>query len=387
VSPSVVYWNNIPAPYMVERFNALSRRGNIDFEAWFSARTKVGRSWQVDERSWEFRHRYVSGADRRWHSLVVPSELLWGRVPDLLVSLYAGPAFLIGSSIARRRGARTAFWVEPTGDLVTPRRRWKEWLKARVLPRADGILTTGPDGRAFSRRYTVREERTFVVPHVIDYPWFAERCAEGRAERAATRSRFRLEGVTFLYVGRLLRAKGLEYLIDAFARCTRATPTPMSLLLVGDGADDVQLRARCRDEQVENVVFAGFQRADTLPSLYSAADVFVFPTLGDTFGMAISEAMACGLPVVATSVSGELDARVTDGVNGFVVPPADTDALVEALSTLAADPELRVSMGQKSRERAAGQSPDVWARAFEIAVASILDASSAHDSPTPRNAS
>ena len=379
MNPSVVYWNNIPAPYMVERFNALSIRGNLDFEVWFSARTKAGRSWIVDERSWKFRHRFLAGANGRWHPLVVPSQLLWGRVPDLLVSLYAAPAFLIGSSIAQMRGARTAFWVEPTGDLVTPRSRWKESLKARVLPRADAILTTGPDGRAFSKRYAVREGRMFVVPHVIDYPWLARQCADGRAKRADTRARLGLEGVTFIYVGRLLRAKGLEYLVDAFAKCTRTSSTPISLLLVGDGADEAQLRARCRDEKLENVVFAGFQSADTLPSFYSAADVFVFPTLGDTFGMAISEAMACGLPVVATSASGELDARVTDGANGFVVPPADTDALVRPMTRLAAAAELRERMGQESSARASGQSPDVWAQAFESAVVRILSASAANE--------
>ena len=55
----IVYWNNIPAPYMVERFNAVAKRRNLEFEAWFSARTEDDRSWSVNEESWNFRWRYL----------------------------------------------------------------------------------------------------------------------------------------------------------------------------------------------------------------------------------------------------------------------------------------------------------------------------------------
>ena len=64
MSIQVVYWNNIPAPYMVDRFNAVVRRGNLDLEAWFSARTEPGRSWRIDEQTWEFPYEYLPGS--RW---------------------------------------------------------------------------------------------------------------------------------------------------------------------------------------------------------------------------------------------------------------------------------------------------------------------------------
>jgi hypothetical protein len=93
----VVYWTNIPAPYMVDRFNALARRENLQFEAWFSARTKKGRSWRVDEGGWDFPHRYLPSINRGAYPLAVPTPLLLGEVPDLLVTL---TPLLLSSSAA-----------------------------------------------------------------------------------------------------------------------------------------------------------------------------------------------------------------------------------------------------------------------------------------------
>src|SRR5690606_24316100 len=100
-SAFVVYWNNIPAPYMVERFNALVARDSFEFEAWFNDRIEKGRSWEVDETKWRFRYRYVPTSSIRGLRLHWPLPLLERRRPDLLVSLYAEPSFVVGWAIAK----------------------------------------------------------------------------------------------------------------------------------------------------------------------------------------------------------------------------------------------------------------------------------------------
>jgi glycosyltransferase involved in cell wall biosynthesis len=357
---------------MVERFNAVARRGNLDLEVWFSARTEEDRSWDVDERSWIFRYRYLPGIKGETNRLAVPLPFFRGRVPGVFVSLYASPSFLAGSAIARVRGARTAFWVEVTFDAWVARRRWKEALKAQVLPRSDAILTAGEDGRRFAIRYGVSPTRIFVVPHVIDFEHYARGSSLTPDARDEIREQLGLHGVTFMYAGRLWRGKGLDYLLDAFAAVQRTKCTDVSLLVAGDGVDEDHLRARCAEEGIENVVFTGFQNADSLPRLYATADVFVFPTLGDPFGMVVPEAMACGLPVIATSASGEIRDRITEDVNGFIVPPANSSALRDRMMLLAEDRELRAKMAEASRRKVAGQTPDVWAEAFEQAIEGIV---------------
>ena len=357
---------------MVERFNAVARRGNISFEAWFSTRITSGRSWAVNESTWEFPYRYLPSLGRSEHPLAFPAPLVARDVPDLVVSLYASTAFLFGWGLARMRGTKTAFWAEVTFDSWVRRRRWKEAVKSIVLPRADAILTAGSDGSDYVKRYGVAEERIFIVPHVIDFARYSLASKITASERERIRDQLGLHGTTFIYVGRLWRGKGLSYLIDAFSMLQRASESEVSLLLVGDGPDEPLLRERCREEDLTNVAFAGFHQSDTLPSLLAVADAFVFPTLGDPFGMVVPEAMACGLPVISTSAAGEIRGRILDGVNGFIVPPANSAMLHLQMRRLAEDDVLRKSMGVAARRSVAGQSPELWADAFEDAVATIL---------------
>jgi glycosyltransferase involved in cell wall biosynthesis len=370
MKPRVVYWNNIPAPYMVERFNAVVERGNVDLEVWFSTRTETDRSWQVAEECWRFPYRYLPALPGRRTS-AIPLPALRAR-PEALVSLYATPSFILGSTAARLRGIRIAYWVEVTFDAWIRRRWWKERLKSALLPRADGILTAGRDGAAFAMRYGVSPERIFTVPHVIDFDRYAEGTARARRSRDRLRLQLGLDGVTFAYVGRLWSGKGLDHLLDAFGALQRENAHDVSLLLVGDGTDEARLRKRCADEGIGAVVFAGFHDGDALLPLYASADVFVFPTLGDPFGMVVLEAMACGLPVISTSAAGEIADRIDEGVNGFVVPPGYAEALRAPMELLAGDESLRRRMGEAATAKVAGQSPHLWAEAFEEAVDQLL---------------
>ena len=81
--------------------------------------------------------------------------------------------------------------------------------------------------------------------------------------------------------------------------------------------------------------------------------------------MVVLEAMACGLPVISTSAAGEIGERIDGGVNGFVVPPADSEGLRQRMQLLAGDESLRNRMGDAALAKVAGQSPAMWAEAFE----------------------
>jgi len=178
--------------------------------------------------------------------------------------------------------------------------------------------------------------------------------------------------VTFIYVGRLWEGKGLSFLLEAFSTLQRRTSEETSLLLVGDGPQGASLRAYCDRNGVKNVVFSGFHEGDMLSRLYGSADIFVFPTLGDPFGLVVLEAMACGLPIISTSTSGEIGDRVKQSVNGFIVAPGSTEQLLDRMTLLTRDAKLRESMGKASAERVAGQSPEMWAEAFESAVDEVV---------------
>jgi glycosyltransferase involved in cell wall biosynthesis len=366
VRPRVAYWNNIPAPYVVDRFNAVARRAHVDLEAWFSFRTERGRSWSVDEARWEFPHRWLPCAG----PFPFPSPLVSRRPPDLLVSLYGWPWFAAGFVLAKARRTRIAFECEVTSKRRLERTGWKEAAKRTLFPRLDAVLTMGEEGERYASAYGADPARFVRVTHSIGAVHFSAEADAARARRDAVRAELGVDGAAFLYVGRLLSEKGLDGLLDAYAGLRRSG-AGAALVLVGDGEDDERLRRRVGQEAIPGVVFAGFREGLDLVALYGACDAFVLPTLGEPWGLVVEEAMASGLPVVASSAAGEIRARVRDGETGYIVPPEEPERLRAAMERLL-QPELRARFGAAALDSVVDRTPEAWAERFEHAVERIM---------------
>jgi glycosyltransferase involved in cell wall biosynthesis len=370
--PRVVYWNNIPAPYVVGRFNAVARRGNLDFEAWFSARTESDRSWTVDEPSWAFRSRYLSHIPLGSRFVAIPGGLLARRRPDMLVSLYANASFLAGSEFARWRGMRTAFRVLPTFDEWVSRHPLKERLKHAAFARIDAVKVPGPAGAAMAARYGVPEDRIHVVTQSIDVEAFRSGRNLWQPERESIRAGLGVTGCVFLFVGRLWEGKGVSHLLTAF-RSVLAAGVDATLLLAGDGVDESRYRLAADEGALRGrVVFGGFIQQDALARIYAASDVVVFPTLGDPHGLVVEEAMASRLPVITTTAAGDIERRLPEGKAGFIVPPADPVTLADRMIQLARYPALRDRMGSLGDELVSARTHDRYASDFEQFVEAVL---------------
>jgi len=169
--------------------------------------------------------------------------------------------------------------------------------------------------------------------------------------REAVRRSLRVPPTAFavLSTGRLVPVKGYPYLIEAVAKL-RARGSAVVLLIAGDGPDRALLQAQAeRLGAADCVRFLGW-RAD-VSSLLAGADAFALATLGEGFGLAILEAMAQRLPVVATRVVA-VPEIVQDGETGLLVPPRDPAALADALLALEREPELRRRFAAAGHRRA-----------------------------------
>lgn len=169
---------------------------------------------------------------------------------------------------------------------------------------------------------------------------------------------------TVLYVGRLRTRKAVAVLLEAFAKVLRQLPSAR-LVVVGDGEQQAALEKRRRELGFgEEVTFTGALPRQRLLEVYQAADVYCLPSLYEGFPVAILEAMAAALPVVATRVSGIPEA-VIPGETGELVEPEDVAALAAALAGLLADPARARALGEAGRVMLAERfSIDVVAREY-----------------------
>lgn len=158
------------------------------------------------------------------------------------------------------------------------------------------------------------------------------------------------EGLHLLFVARLALEKGLPILIDAFARL-RERRSRIRLTIVGAGQEQVDIEARAGTLGLgDHVRFTGYQTPEQVAEWLRAADVLVLPSLIEGVPIAAMEAMASGVPVVATRVGG-LSELVEDGVSGYLVPAAAPVALAERIESLLDDPELRNRFGRAGRAK------------------------------------
>jgi glycosyltransferase involved in cell wall biosynthesis len=267
-------------------------------------------------------------------------------------------------------GVRSVYWTVHNALLdlradQLPRHRWllrpKQELQ-RLLYRAGGrridafVAVSSDVGAAIRRAYHPRRDRLVVIPNGVDLARFGE-----PADRVGVRRELELpdDARLLIVVAKFLEQKGHRILLDALPPVLADHPE-LHVLLAGEGP----LRAHLEQQaatggMASRIHFLGNRR--DLPRILAASDLFVLPSLWEGLPMALLEAMASRLPVVATNVSGSREV-LADGEAGILAPPGDPRALTAAIAGLLSDPARAAAMGPAGRERvelhysAAGQA-------------------------------
>ena len=276
-----------------------------------------------------------------------------GRVPVL----FRGDSTLTDEGDGLRARART---------LV--RRVALRWVYRYV----DLALYVGQRNRAYFRAHGLREDQLEWAPHSVENARFADD-AEGSYERAAAAWRAEIgvepDDQAVVFAGKLEPKKAPGVLLDAylqaFPRPSAPTSERVHLVFVGTGPLEEALRARAAGDP--RVHFLGFQNQSRMPAAYRLGDVFVLPSRGpgETWGLAVNEAMACARPVVVADAVG-CAPDLVDRENGAVVPSGDVPALAAALQrVLGGDTR---EMGKASARRIAAWSIPEQAKRVEQAV-------------------
>lgn len=186
------------------------------------------------------------------------------------------------------------------------------------------------------------------------------------------RKNFRIpeDELILLFVGRIGKEKNLDYLLEAFYLVLQKN-RDVALVLVGNGPEMENLQERSRELGIaDKVIFTGFLEPEMVAAVYRSADIFVFPSVTETQGLVLAEAMAAGLPVVAQAAYGSL-AMVKDGVTGYLCREGK-EKFAELILSLLEDADLRRRMGAAARSRAERFSADKMALRLEMAYNALI---------------
>jgi N-acetyl-alpha-D-glucosaminyl L-malate synthase BshA len=259
---------------------------------------------------------------------VIHSQMIGMGVPALAAGKFFGKPYVI--------------WGQ--GSDVYLYRRYERLILRPVLKNADAMiaLTEHMKGK-IEEYYGIK---SFVIPNGIDLDRF------NNLSKETLRIRFQIgkDEKVIIYVGRLHSVKGLEYLITAMNLIKDKEPNAR-IILIGDGSEKEKLKTIVKNLMLESRInFFGGVPNQKIPEYLTASDVFVLPSLSESFGIVNLEAMASGLPVVTTKVGG-LPEIVTEGENGFLVEPKNPQQLAEKILFLLKNDELRLKMSLNNREK------------------------------------
>jgi len=216
---------------------------------------------------------------------------------------------------------------------------FKKSIIRKILNVCDAVIVLSAGGKTFVKQEIGSSTRVVTLPNAVE-------SLSGQATVSG-------EQITFLYVGHLKPEKGLIDLLNAFIMCCNSTSRPIRLKIMGSGdteANEKIIKEAYSESGLAGISFVGVLTGTDKWREFFSSDVFVLPSHSEDMPMTILEAMACGLPVIATTV-GSIPEVIENGVNGYLVKPCDISALAEKILQMAENPPLRKAFSIANRHK------------------------------------
>ncbi len=197
----------------------------------------------------------------------------------------------------------------------------------------------------------VPSDRIFMAPYTVDNLWYARLAEEWRPRREAARAELGLP-LAIPVVVAVLRFVERERPLDLLKaiKILQQQSVTVGAILVGDGPQRAELVDYIRTHDLQNVILPGFRPLSELPKYYAVADIFVHPAVEECWGLSVNEAMACGLPVIASDRVGAAHDLIEDGQTGLTYHAGDTDQLAGCIERLCKNEAERQRMGSRSQD-------------------------------------
>jgi glycosyltransferase involved in cell wall biosynthesis len=356
LKPTLTFYTNMPTPYQLDFFEALQQLFDLHV-IYFSTR-ESDRSWTLDASNVNYRTttlkngwliRQIQKKVVSFHfSLAIIRQIFKQRPQFVIVNgTYWSPNVIIAIILNKLRKSKVFFWSEP---LFPTSSRFKYRLK-RILffpvrRFTDVVFAIGQSAEKSVREYGYKRP-VYLLPYNINVNLFSE-TSMSVEKIADLRLTFKSKNeIIFLASGSLIHRKGMDILVDAMSRITRSD---IRLLIIGSGPEKETLKLLAGSDH--RIIFLGFREKEEIPYWFSLADVFITASRYDGWALVVNEALAAGLPIIASDQVGAARDLLRDNVDSFICGSGNSDQFAAAMIRMIESPDKRAVFAQNARARA-----------------------------------
>ncbi len=345
----VAIYSIVPSPYQRDLFHELSRLPQVSIKVFYLEPASPDSPWP--EKQLQPYEQILPGGCLAWGQSRF--HINW-HSPTLAatdVVILNGYQNLTSQLILHYWAKRVpcVFWGE---KIVAASSGFKGILQRQLMQGLDKCRAIA----AIGSRAKVDYQQRFPEQLILNIPYYCD--LSQFSFNPPVRPR---QPITILCCGQMIPRKGVDLLLEAFQRLIEAG-FKVRLLLVGREADLPQMLSQISDQAKQQIEYAGFQPPDQLPQFFRQADLFVLPSRYDGWGVVVNQALGAGLPIVCSDAVGAAVDLIEPGVNGWIVPAGDAEALYQALLNYLLTPQQLQTASQASLRQAANWLPEAGAK-------------------------
>lgn len=339
----VLFTTNIPSPYRIDFFNELSNYCDLTVAIERKSATDRNREWTKSGEN-KFNRIDLKGLKVGKDTAFCPQiiKILKKNKFDLIVvGGYSTPTGMMLIKYLKKH--KIPFLLNCDGGIIKDDNKIVYKIKQYFISSASGYLSTGKETDKYLKHYNAEEK-------IYRYPFTSIRKNDIIKTKIDSEEKEKLKkelGITskniIVAVGSFTYRKGFDILLNA----TKNIEGDTEIYIIGGKPTQEYIDIK-EDLQIENVQFLDFMKKEDLEKYYKIADLFVLPTREDIWGLVINEAMAKGLPIVTTDKCVAGIELIENGLNGYIIPSNDKEALTKAINDIIKNKELSNIMSQNN---------------------------------------
>ncbi len=350
----VIILHNIISPYKTLLFNALNKDLSGNLKVLYFAETEGNREWRVDKDKLQFAFDVMFKEKIDNISPIKLATKIYKRLnlynPDvIIIGGYNRLACWTALFWAKKHKQKAIVMVE-SHYLDKPRSMLKENIKKLFVSNCKAALVAGTRHRDYMISLGMKLENIFTMKGVggVDRRIYERDVTKFRKDKPIICSQLGVTPRNFLFIGRFSPEKNIIFLLKAYKRLKEKGTKEWGLILVGNGPQTKEIENFISSNKLKGVFLPGFKQKEELPLFYTISDVFILPSVSESWGLVVEEAITSGLPVLVSNRCGCYPDIVQDGINGFSFDPFDEDSLFKLMRDITQGKYNLKKMGRAS---------------------------------------